>query len=324
MNVNINNTTNNLFNFETLINNLNLLSDNLKNIENEESSQLEGGEESNRGPLENKYFLENLDSCEISFNEQEIDPGPSGPAYQLFSDTPLDFNIGRKNHFDVNELNFEENSFTPFFKETPIIGFKGGSCSINTDELLNEFPSYRKEREKIKKINKKVKLNKKWQKTPNVSYPFKSSGVIGVPKNVEDETNKKKIKKELVCLHWNANGIVGKVDEIKNLINEFKPDVVSISETKTNETTESYIYEIAHLGYLPMVKSRVDSEGGGSAILFKDHLRAKPIELEERFNNLEVIGGEFKVGQSTLSVFSWYVRPQEPRVSEEFLKFAEG
>ena len=108
------------------------------------------------------------------------------------------------------------------------------------------------------------------------------------------------------------------------MINEFKPDVVSISETKTNETTESYIYEIAHLGYLPMVKSRVDSEGGGSAILFKDHLRAKPIELEERFNNLEVIGGEFKVGQSTLSVFSWYVRPQEPRVSEEFLKFAEG
>ncbi len=42
MNVNIN-TTNNLFNFETLINNLNLLSDNLKNIENEENSQLEGG-----------------------------------------------------------------------------------------------------------------------------------------------------------------------------------------------------------------------------------------------------------------------------------------
>jgi len=121
-----------------------------------------------------------------------------GPAYQLFSKKLLDFNIGEKNHLDVNELNFEENSFTPFFKETPIIGFKGDSCLINTDELLNEFPSYRKEREKIKKINKKVKLNKKWQKTPNVSYPFKSSGVIGVPKNVEEEKNKKKIKKEYV------------------------------------------------------------------------------------------------------------------------------
>ena len=73
-----------------------------------------------------------------------------GPAYQLFSNTLLDFNIGEKNHLDVNELNFEENSFTPFFKETPIIGFKGDSCLINTDELLNEFPSYRKEREKLK------------------------------------------------------------------------------------------------------------------------------------------------------------------------------
>ncbi len=82
------------------------------------------------------------------------------------------------------------------------------------------------------------------------------------------------------------------------MINEFKPDVVSISEKKANETTESYIYEIAYLGYLPMVKSRVDSEVGGSAILFKDHLRAKPIELEERFNDLEVIG---EVGGSSKS-----------------------
>jgi hypothetical protein len=57
MNVNLNSNTSNLFNFETLINNLNILSDNLKNIENEENSQLEGGEESNRDPLENKYFL---------------------------------------------------------------------------------------------------------------------------------------------------------------------------------------------------------------------------------------------------------------------------
>ncbi len=81
MNVNINNTPSNLLNFETLMNNLNLLSDKLKNIENEENSQLEGGEESNRDPLENKYFLESLDSCEISFGEQEIDPRPSLPTF---------------------------------------------------------------------------------------------------------------------------------------------------------------------------------------------------------------------------------------------------
>ena len=64
-------------------------------------------------------------------------------------------------------------------------------------------------------------------------------------------------KKRLKILHWNANGIVGKYIKIENLVREFDPDVISINETRTNNTTEAYIYQLSRLGYFPLIKSRV-------------------------------------------------------------------
>jgi exonuclease III len=278
----------NLFNFETFFSNLINFNENLSNNKNLIKT---GQEEEEVGP--NKYFLETLDSRECSFVEEEgmrVDDSRCNQGYQLFPNIPLG-EVEQINNNYERLCDGENERVYQVFGQDPIgeIRQVGGVEKINVSELLNE----------------------------SVHHSQSIQAPIG-------KKQREKKTKKLKCLHWNANGIVGRTEEIGNLIQEFDPDIVSISETKTNETTENYIFIWASYGYLPMVRSRPgESEGGGSAILFKDKLRAKPIVLDEKFSDLEIVGGEINLGASVLSVFSWYVRPQE-RVRADLLRYIES
>ena len=65
-----------------------------------------------------------------------------------------------------------------------------------------------------------------------------------------------KKEKAIKVLHWNSNSITGKFQKIENLIREENPDVISLNETRTNTTTESYVFELSRLGYFPIIRSR--------------------------------------------------------------------
>ena len=143
----------------------------------------------------------------------------------------------------------------------------------------------------------------------------------------------------LKLLHWNPNSVVGKINNILSYVLEEKPDIISINETRTNSTTESYIYEIASLGYLPIIRSRrindgriimIDEKelvGGGVALLVKDDLTiTREIELpvdifslQER-TDIEIVGASIKLGIKEVSFFSYY-NPPETNISEKLLGY---
>jgi hypothetical protein len=62
--------------------------------------------------------------------------------------------------------------------------------------------------------------------------------------------------KKLKLLHWNPNSVIGKIIPIQNLIMEIKPDIISFNETRTNGTTDSYLFDLAEIGYMAYVKNR--------------------------------------------------------------------
>ena len=146
-------------------------------------------------------------------------------------------------------------------------------------------------------------------------------------------------RKSIKTLHWNANSVIGKNNNICCLIEEEKPDIISINETRTNSTTENYIYEISKLGYFPIIRSRktiidgkiqtneINLNGGGVALLVKDSIAiVKEIELpKETFSimeraSIEIVGATIKIGEKEVTFFSLY-NPPETKIDEKLIKF---
>ena len=233
------------------------------------------------------------------------------------------------------------------FRETPIIKLvetetKSGRVVVGEEDDDGtpsiEVFSYRADRLKKKEILENKLLQDYWNETPLTNYPFKKLNLNAekiiekINKKYGSNSKKSKIKrkKTLKLLHWNANGIVGKIGEIKNMILEWDPDVISLNETKTNSTTENYLYLLSEMGFFPIVKNRYaapnekDPKGGGVALLFKDNLNPKPILIKKEWQEqYELVGGEIGQGANSLSIFSWYVPPNKPNVSEDVVDFME-
>ena len=231
----------------------------------------------------------------------------------------------------VNDDDDDEGNL--LFKDTPIeLGVLNEEflerTGITTNGCLGGYDpptsrgSYRQYREKKKRELDDLTGNN----CPLTQYPYKPI-TSPIPTKL-NSTKKVSEGKCLKFLHWNANSVVGKINSILNLIEEEKPDLISINETRTNSTTESYIYEMAKLGYLPFIRSRKVLEngkivnenkhlnGGGVAILVKDSivvareidLPSDKFTLEERAN-IEIIGVAIKVGGKEVAIFSYYNQP---------------
>ena len=273
------------------------------NVNNDQNSSLEN--EKNKLVLEKNKIKEKEES-EINIdNEEEI---------LLFKNTPVTApNVIKEGKIDISGL------INP-------VTLKNGHFY----DVRRETNSYRSMRD-TRNFFKELRENReKWDQLHNKNYPYKSSGG-SVP--IMRSTVKINTFKNLKILHWNANGVTGKVEEIKNLINEFKPDVVSLNETKTNSTTESYIYEICELGYKPRIKSRPDKKeivregnvnvGGGVALLVRDTIVNWPIDLE-KFGEIEAVVVGVRQGNKDIHIFSWYNKPKITNINAEFLEFVEN
>ena len=139
--------------------------------------------------------------------------------------------------------------------------------------------SYRRDREIESLREAQLDFDKKWATTISYNFPFKPiNGKITIEKSKSNQKEMKLLK----TLQWNCNGLIGKekIDKLESLLLLENPDVISLVETKTNSTTESYIYELSRRGYFPMIKNRMpivqtnngkiistDTSGGGGRSL---------------------------------------------------------
>jgi hypothetical protein len=252
-----------------------------------------------------------------------------------------------------------EKEFEEIFRDTPkrietlvepiLLNLEEIGLKVNPDpyvpsESVNEAFGYRKRREMYKLIERTAEENIRWSSFVQVNYPFKKNLN---PVSLVSSKKSEAVHKELKVLHWNANGITGKVDKIEDLIREHKPEVFSINEIKTNKTTENYLYQIAKLGYNVFFKSRKkisnkennsgiieghslgsesereDSNGGGVALFIKDNITCWPIDVPVAYKDFEIVGAQIKSGNKFISIFSWYLPPKED-ACEEVLSYIES
>jgi hypothetical protein len=62
------------------------------------------------------------------------------------------------------------------------------------------------------------------------------------PINNNMSTKNKYKKPSLTLMHWNSNSLRNKIDEFTFFVNKFKPDIISINETKCNdEAAKNYL-----------------------------------------------------------------------------------
>lgn len=112
-------------------------------------------------------------------------------------------------------------------------------------------------------------------------------------------TNAKEISTEVI--QWNCNGIRSQNSELQILIKKYNPAIITLQETRTNNTTD---YSIA--GYDTLFYHRPSGQGG-TAIAIKHGIKYSKIELN---SNLEAIAIETNIPRK-MSVCSIYLSPNQ-------------
>ena len=117
----------------------------------------------------------------------------------------------------------------------------------------------------------------KWKKTkPNTIKNIKGCPIkrtrrgYGIKNKNKREKGQKDV--ELTLLGSNANGLLGKQESLKSIINEFKPSIITIQESKTHKQGFIKIK-----GYQVFEKVRTGLEGG---LLTAVHKSIEAVEVE--------------------------------------------
>ena len=108
---------------------------------------------------------------------------------------------------------------------------------------------------------------------------------------------------------WNANGICGKWDELKDFIHKNSIDVMAVSETKLSSAIK-----LSMIGYVILRKDR-NRHGGGVLIICKS--RIAHYQLDTSTDSIESIGIKIKNGPS---IFSVYAPPKTKILEQDFDK----
>ena len=106
----------------------------------------------------------------------------------------------------------------------------------------------------------------------------------------------KKIKRAFTnfrMLYSNINHLLSKIDSLQNIIEERKPSVIALVETKLGEQQKITID-----GYHPVPMNR-DENGGGVMILVKDELENITVTVEKNKEVGEVLWVTLSNGRST-------------------------
>ena len=123
---------------------------------------------------------------------------------------------------------------------------------------------------------------------------------------------------EVVIVHWNCNGLSGKIEELKLFLKLESPDIISLNEIKCNQALANLNFNA--LNYNSCYKIRDNSIGGGVALLVKSSINFEELDLMNEFN-CEIVGIKIKtVNKTELSIFSYYNSPTNVLNSDFFYK----
>lgn len=101
------------------------------------------------------------------------------------------------------------------------------------------------------------------------------------------------ILNSLIVICWNANGVRGKILELRNFVKIHNPDIICLQETHLNSSSKLSIP-----GYIILRSDRLTRRGGGTAICIKNSiehhlLQLNTVSFEHTSIALKIKGGHF-------------------------------
>lgn len=119
----------------------------------------------------------------------------------------------------------------------------------------------------------------------------------------------KQDKKQIILAQWNANGILGKWDELKDFIHNHNIDIMAVCETKISDQIK-----LAIQGYNIHRKDR-NRRGGGVMLITRKDLDL--YELNTETKSIEIMGVRLKSG---VNIYSAYAPPKTTIDTEDLKK----
>ena len=130
-----------------------------------------------------------------------------------------------------------------------------------------------------------------------------------------DRKNKKGIQNiKFSLLGTNSNGILGKQESLKSLLNEFKPTALTIQETKLGK-----MGVLKLKGYQVFEKTRPNGSGGGLLTAVDEDLQPVLVSTGDE-DDTELITVQIKVGERQVRIINAY-GPQEDEKQQKILSF---
>lgn len=103
---------------------------------------------------------------------------------------------------------------------------------------------------------------------------------------------------KLIIYHWNANGILGKLTELKHFLKNNNVQIMAINETKINKS---------HKRNYRIIRKDRDSHGGGIAILIRNDITHMD-SPDNRLSHLELIQIQIC---NDIVLTAWYNPPNQ-------------
>ncbi|CAB4039115.1 RNA-directed DNA polymerase from transposon X-element [Paramuricea clavata] len=108
-------------------------------------------------------------------------------------------------------------------------------------------------------------------------------------------------------MHLNINSLQNKLEELKILIENFKAQVIFLSETKIDSSYPSEQFMLN--GYTIYRKDRVKG-GGGLMAYFSSNIPSKKLKLPRKFSTFEALAVQSKFGRHEVIVLGLYRPPK--------------
>ncbi len=121
----------------------------------------------------------------------------------------------------------------------------------------------------------------------------------------------------MIISSWNVNSIRARIENVKNYLNKFSPDIVFVQEIKTEDKTFPYD-EIKSLGYESYVFGQ--KSYNGVAILSKKKLsNVKNDIIKDKNKQSRIITADLKYKNKTVNLVNVYIPNGNPVDSEKYI-----
>ena len=121
----------------------------------------------------------------------------------------------------------------------------------------------------------------------------------------------------MIISSWNVNSIRARIENVKNYLNKFSPDIVFVQEIKTEDKTFPYD-EIKSLGYESYVFGQ-KSYNGVAILSKKKLLNVKNDIIKDKNKQSRIITADLKYRNKSINLVNVYIPNGNPVDSEKYI-----